>query len=345
MIAPDWHEARRSRVGCSELAALFAPELVAVGYPPHRGPWSLWSEKAGRSEPAPRNGAQRLGQLLEDTVLELTAGDLGCPVVPWSAFEFDGTAMVATEAATGERIGSFRLPDHVEAVLTAHDGRRVWLLVHTSGLCGTPDAIAFPADGHGPVVVDAKTCGMHAFRAWREREDDGTLGAAQLPAEYEFQGRGYMMLTGLSRALFAAFRLPPESPDHLLHLFWLQRERPVEHGIARRVARFLASLPTDESPGVEPPLDPVLDADAAHRRYGRHTEGRVIVAGPDLADLLTTLETCKRAERTARERAETLIVQALPLIGDAEVIRYGDKRATARGMGSRRSVRVGGQWS
>jgi len=341
MIAPDWHEARRRRVGCSELASVFSAELAEQGCPPRKGAWSLWHEKADPSAEATEDtGPTALGRLLEPVVLQLAEVQCGFPVIPWHRFEptDDGRAMHAP--ATPFRID---LPADVHAVETRQGGARVYMLAHSSGLCGTLDAVGFPDDGGGPVVVDAKTCGMHALSAWRERDESGDWLDPELPAEYAMQGHGYLALTGLRRALFATFRVPPVSPTQLLLDLWVRRDPATCDAIVARVTAFVASLPSETSTGVPPRLDPVLDAEGAHRVFRSVETGRVIIADAQLEQLLAGIEAARAAARTATARAEGLFVEALPLIGTAEVVRFGARKATVQRAQSGRSLRFG-QW-
>lgn len=59
--SPEWHEARRTRLGGSEIAAV-------IGLSPWESPFSLWHRKAGNVPAAADNPAMEWGRLLEPVV-------------------------------------------------------------------------------------------------------------------------------------------------------------------------------------------------------------------------------------------------------------------------------------
>jgi len=61
---PEWDEARRGRLGGSEIAAV-------MGMSPWTSPFALWHRKAGTLPGQPRTDRLRIGQLLEDAVVTL----------------------------------------------------------------------------------------------------------------------------------------------------------------------------------------------------------------------------------------------------------------------------------
>jgi putative phage-type endonuclease len=59
--SPEWHEARRHRIGGSDVAAI-------VGLSKWQSKYSLWCEKAGLVEPDPQDNDQTRGHILEPSV-------------------------------------------------------------------------------------------------------------------------------------------------------------------------------------------------------------------------------------------------------------------------------------
>ena len=61
--SPEWHEARRTRVGGSEIA-------VILGLSPYESPFSLWHRKRGEIEPVETNPRMEVGNYVEDAIAQ-----------------------------------------------------------------------------------------------------------------------------------------------------------------------------------------------------------------------------------------------------------------------------------
>lgn len=92
---PEWHEARKTRVGASEVATLF-------GRNPYETTATMWARKKGLIPPVEVTEAMDRGNELEDGVARLFAKKYGIPVVRDQEAIFHGPLIVTGDYRTAD---------------------------------------------------------------------------------------------------------------------------------------------------------------------------------------------------------------------------------------------------
>ena len=279
MIA-DWASSRNSIVGGSEVVALLGGD---DGFCTE---FDLYHRKRGTAGKTPAaSKAMKWGARLEGAIIEAVREDLGWNAIAWRDFD----------------AGLLSLAKGVATV----DTERGALLVHESGLGGTPDGLVIDA---GPLLLETKVVSTWAWREWPE---------GQLPTGYLCQVWTYLGLLGLDCARVAVLRLE----DTEIVTYEVQAHPAVFARLCEEAARFWRRVANND----EPPVDEVRDARTVLRRFQARTPGGSVDWSGD-AERCALVESYAKARerRLAAEKFEdakaTLLRHA---IGDALSIKAG----------------------
>jgi putative phage-type endonuclease len=214
--SPEWHNARRGRLGGSEIAAV-------LGLSPWESRFSLWHRKAGLVGEQEQNVHMSWGHRLEPVIAD--------------AFAEEHPEWVVAPAGT--------------YVSAEHD----WQLANVDRLVyendGTiPAAVILNEDGTAP-LADATS--LLEVKTARNGDEWGEPGTDQIPVYYRCQVIWYLHVLGLRRAHIAVLIAGSDYREYLIDM---DQVDPAELAlITGTAAEFMGSLPTADSPGVRPDID------------------------------------------------------------------------------------------
>lgn len=283
---PLWHANRRRIVGGSEVGALLSDDCFVTE-------WELFHIKKGTMPPKKLTPEMAWGVRLEPAVIQATCEDLGWNAVGWA------------------QCGGHVLP--VVPGVTRIDTERGQLLVHESGLGGTPDGLV-----DGAELLEIKTTTSWAMRDWPE---DGE----ELPDGYLYQVLTYLGLLGLPRARVAVFVLDLRE----LRTFTVDAHPGAFARLCEEARRFWRRVAAND----EPAFNPSRDAEAMGRRFKARSASGTVDRSRDAEFCALVREyQAARDTRLAAEKHESAKRALLQhRIGDAETVIAGPLTVSTSG--------------
>lgn len=286
MSREEWLAARRGGIGGSDMAAI-------LGLDDYRTPLAVYLDKIGGlpddDEPSE---AMEWGNRLEDAVAEgardRIADDIDRPV-------------------TIRR--SHRILSHPD---------RPYLLANVDRTVhGHPD---------GPGVLECKTTGTWAARAWEEDDPD------HLPTKYVIQQQHYLDVLGWTHGWIAVL-----IGGNRLRVEHIQRDDDLIAGL-HEVAESFWQRVLGHNP---PPVGPA-DHDLVRGLHSDRPSGSRADLPDDIADLLRRHAEAKQLEKAAVESRKGLEVRILRVLGEAEEgwLPGADKPALTYRQQSRKGIDV-----
>lgn len=202
----------------------------------------------------------------------------------------------------------------------------------------TPDCAAIVPGKEGVVIVQCKVIAAPVFKAqWLDNPDDDIqFGNFTPPMAYQLQTLTETRLAGATCGVLAV--LVVDAFKWVLRIHWIERHPEAEASIIAKVGLFWRDY---LDAGVQPPLEPALDADLVKQLFPRDDGSELDLSSrEDLVTLDDERTVIKERMKADKDRCDEIDTTFKDALGNATYARLGNGKRVSWKLQRRKAYSV-----